>query len=154
MNETQLTIVGNLTADAEVRFTPSGKAVANFTVASTPRTYNKQSGQWEDQEALFQRCQAWNQLAENVSETLTKGMRVVVTGKLRARKFQTQQGETRTAVDLVVDEVGPSLRYATAQVRKVDRSGPVPTGGSPDPWGQPPPVPAGAGGGSAEDPPF
>lgn len=152
MNETVITIVGNLVADAEVRFTPSGKAVANFTVASTPRTYNKQSGQWEDQEALFQRCQAWNQLAENVAETLTKGMRVVVTGKLRARKFQTQQGETRTAVDLVVDEVGPSLRYATAEVRKVDRSGPTPAAS--DPWGQPPPAPAGAGGGQAEDAPF
>lgn len=132
MNETVLTIAGNLTADAEVRFTTSGKAVANFTVASTPRQYDKATGQWQDQEPLFQRCQAWNQLAENVAETLTRGMRVVVTGRLRARKFQDQQGNNRTAWDLVVDEVGPSLRYATAQVRKVDRSGPVPAGG--DPW--------------------
>lgn len=151
MNETVITIVGNLTADVEVRFTPSGKAVANFTVASTPRQFDKASGQYQDQEPLFQRCQVWNQYAENVSETLTKGMRVVVTGKLRARKFQDQQGNNRTAVDLVVDEVGPCLRYCTAEVRKVDRSGPVPSGS--DPWSQPP-VAAGAGGGQAEDAPF
>ena len=116
--ETVITVIGNLTADPELRFTPSGAAVANFTVASTPRTLDKQSGEWKDGEALFMRCNIWRQPAENVAETLTRGMRVMVTGRLRQRSFETREGEKRTVVELEVDEVGPSLRYAKAAVTK------------------------------------
>ncbi len=119
--ETVITVIGNLTADPELRFTPSGAAVANFTVASTPRTLDKQSGEWKDGEALFMRCNIWRQPAENVAETLTRGMRVMVTGRLRQRSFETREGEKRTVVELEVDEVGPSLRYATAKVNKTSR---------------------------------
>jgi single-strand DNA-binding protein len=121
--ETVLTIVGNLTADAELRFTPSGAAVASFTVASTPRTLDRQSGEWKDGEPLFMRCSAWRDLAENVGESLTRGMRVIVTGRLRQRSFEAREGEKRTVVELEVDEVGPSLRYATAVVTKAARNG-------------------------------
>lgn len=121
--ETVITVVGNLTADPELRFTPSGAAVANFTVASTPRTFDRQSGEWKDGEALFLRCNIWRQAAENVAETLTRGMRVVVQGRLRQRSFETREGEKRTVYELEVDEVGPSLRYATAKVNRVNRGG-------------------------------
>ena len=119
--ETVITVVGNLTADPELRFTPSGAAVANFTVASTPRTFDRQSGEWKDGDALFMRCNVWRQAAENVAETLTRGMRVMVSGRLRQRSFETREGEKRTVVELEVDEVGPSLRYASAKVTKTQR---------------------------------
>ena len=111
--DTTLTIVGNLTADPELRFTSTGTAVANFVVASTPRTFDRSTGQWIDGEALFLRCTAWQQLAEHTAESLTKGMRVIVAGRLRQRSFQTREGERRSVIELDVDEVGPSLRYAT-----------------------------------------
>lgn len=120
--ETTITVTGNLTADPELRFTQSGAAVVSFTVASTPRMFDKNSGEWKDGEALFLRCNAWRQLAENVSESLTKGSRVLVTGRLRQRSFDTKEGEKRTVVELEAEEVGPSLRYATAKISKVDRS--------------------------------
>ncbi len=120
--ETTLTLAGNLTADPELRFTPSGVAVANFTVASTPRTFDRQSGQWADGDALFLRCTAWRQLAEHTAESLTKGTRVIVTGRLRQRTFTTDD-ELRTVLELDVDELGPSLRYATATVTKTTRAG-------------------------------
>jgi single-strand DNA-binding protein len=146
--ETVITVVGNLTADPELRFTPSGAAVANFTVASTPRTFDRQSGEWKDGDALFMRCNVWRQAAENVAETLTRGMRVMVSGRLRQRSFETREGEKRTVVELEVDEVGPSLRYATAKVNKVSRgSGGGGYGGGSgggghvdDPWGSAPPA--------------
>ena len=160
--ETVITVVGNLTADPELRFTPSGAAVANFTVASTPRTFDRQSGEWKDGDALFMRCNVWRQAAENVAESLTRGMRVMVSGRLRQRSFETREGEKRTVVELEVDEVGPSLRYATAKVNKVSRGsggggygggGSGGGGGGPadDPWGSAPPA------GSApvdDEPPF
>ena len=121
--ETVITIVGNLTADPELRFTPSGAAVANFTVASTPRTFNRQTSQWEDGEALFLRCAVWREAAENVAESLTRGARVVAQGRLKQRSFETKEGERRTVVEMDVDEIGPSLRYATAQLRKTTRGG-------------------------------
>lgn len=120
--ETIITVVGNLTNDPELRYTPSGAAVANFTVASTPRTFDKQSGEWKDGEALFLRCNIWRQAAENVAETLTKGARVIAQGRLVQRSFDTKEGERRTVMELEVDEIGPSLRYATAKVNKVSRS--------------------------------
>jgi single-strand DNA-binding protein len=121
--ETTITVVGNLTADPELRFTPSGAAVASFTVASTPRTLAKASGEWKDGEALFMRCSIWRQAAENVAESLTRGARVVVTGRLKQRSYETREGEKRTVVELDVEEVGPSLKYATAKVARVQRSG-------------------------------
>ena len=121
--ETVITVVGNLTADPELRFLPSGAAVANFTVASTPRTFDKQSGEWKDGDALFLSCSVWRQAAENVAETLHKGMRVIVQGRLRQRSYETQQGERRTVVELEVDEIGPSLRYATAAVTRTTGGG-------------------------------
>ncbi|MCA1196276.1 single-stranded DNA-binding protein [Saccharopolyspora sp. 6V] len=133
--ETPTTIVGNLTADPELRYTQSGTPVTNFTVASTPRTFDRETGQWTDGEALFLRCTLWRQPAENVSETLTRGARVLVQGRLRQRSFQTKEGEKRTTIELDVDEIGPSLRFATAAVTKASRStnGFSPTG-SDDPW--------------------
>jgi single-strand DNA-binding protein len=122
-NETITTIVGNLTADPELRFTPAGHAVANFTVASTPRTFDRQSGEWKDGDALFMRCTIWRDAAEHVGESLTRGDRVVVQGRLRQRSFETRDGDKRTVVELDVDEVGPSLRYATAKVTKAHRAG-------------------------------
>ena len=121
--ETVITVVGNLTDDPELRFTPSGAAVASFTVASTPRTFDKNSNEWKDGDALFLRCSIWRQAAENVAESLTKGMRVVVQGRLRQRSYETREGEKRTVVELDVEEVGPSLKYATAKVTKSARGG-------------------------------
>ena len=118
-----ITVVGNIVADPELRFTPSGAPVANFRVASTPRRFNSQTNQWEDGEAMFLTCNVWRQAAENVAESLTKGMRIVVTGRLKARSFQTREGENRTVFEIDVDEVGPSLRYATAQVNRNPREG-------------------------------
>ncbi|MGH3326833.1 MAG: single-stranded DNA-binding protein, partial [Streptomycetales bacterium] len=128
--ETVITVVGNLTDDPELRFTPSGAAVANFTVASTPRFYDRQSAEWRDGDALFLRCSVWRQSAENVAESLQRGMRVVVQGRLRQRSFETREGEKRTVVELEADEVGPSLRYATAKVTKTSRGGGGSGGGS------------------------
>lgn len=145
MTETMITVVGNLTAAPELRFTASGHAVANFTIASTPRQFDKQAGEWKDLEALFQRCQVWFQQAENVTETLGKGTRVVAYGRLRSRTFQNNQGQNRTVTEVHVDEIGPALRYATAAVSKAGRSQPAPeaTGGdfgaSPAPAGTPEP---------------
>jgi single-strand DNA-binding protein len=121
--ETVITIIGNLVDDPELRFTPSGAAVANFRIASTPRTFDRQSGEWRDGETLFLSCSVWRQAAENVAESLQKGMRVVVQGRLKQRSFETREGEKRTVFELDVDEVGPSLRSATAKVTKTTRSG-------------------------------
>jgi single-strand DNA-binding protein len=119
--ETIITVVGNLTADPELRFTPSGAAVASFTVASTPRTFDRQTNEWKDGEALFLRCSIWRQAAENVAESLTRGMRVVVQGRLQQRSYETREGEKRTVIEMQVDEIGPSLRYATAKVNRTSR---------------------------------
>lgn len=121
--ETTLTVVGNLTADPELRYTPSGAAVANFTVASTPRTFDRQTGEWKDGEPLFLRCNLWRKPAEHAVETLTRGMRVIVTGRLRQRSYETREGDKRIVIQLEVDEIGPSLRYATANVRKAGNGG-------------------------------
>ena len=121
--DTPITVVGNLVADPELRYTPSGSAVANFRVASTPRRYDSQSGQWVDGEALFLTCNVWRQAAENVANSLTKGDRVIVQGRLRQRSYDTREGEKRTVYEIEVDEVGPSLRYATSQVTKTPRQG-------------------------------
>jgi len=169
--ETVITVVGNLTDDPELKFTPSGAAVANFTVASTARTFDKQTNEWKDGDALFLRCAAWRQLAENVAESLQKGQRVVVTGALRVRQFERQDGSKGTSVEMNVDEVGPSLRFATAKVTKANRSGGdfggnsggqsganKPAAGN-NPWSTQPAAPQGGadawgGGGSTEEPPF
>ena len=119
--ETIITVVGNITADPELRFTPSGAAVASFTVASTPRTFDRQTNEWKDGEALFLRCSIWRQAAENVAESLTRGMRVIVSGRLQQRSYETREGEKRTVIEMQVDEVGPSLRYATAKVNRTQR---------------------------------
>ncbi len=172
--DTTITVVGNLTADPELRFTPSGAAVANFTVASTPRIYDRQSGEWKDGEALFLRCNIWREAAENVAESLTRGSRVIVTGRLKQRSFETREGEKRTVFEVEVDEIGPSLRYATAKVNKASRSGgggggfgsgsrqaQVPSASAPaeasggsgdDPWGSAPA--SGSFGGGDDEPPF
>ena len=121
--ETTITVIGNLTNDPELRFTPSGSAVANFTVASTPRTFDRQSNEWKDGETLFLRASIWREAAENVAETLTKGMRVIITGRLKSRSYETKEGEKRTVIELEVDEIGPSLRYANAKVQRTARSG-------------------------------
>ena len=121
--DTIITIVGNLTADPEMRFTPSGAAVASFTVASTPRTFDRQAGEWKDGQTLFMRCSIWRDAAENVAESLTKGTRVIVQGRLVQRSFTTREGENRTVVEMQVDEIGPSLRYAKAQVTRQPRGG-------------------------------
>ena len=120
--DTPITLVGNIASDVELRFTPSGSPVANFRVASTPRTYNKQTSQWEDGEAMFLTCNVWRQAAENASQSLAKGMRVIVQGRLKARTFQNREGENRTVFEIDVDEVGPSLTFATATVNRVDRN--------------------------------
>jgi single-strand DNA-binding protein len=155
--ETLITVVGNLTDDPELRFTPSGAAVANFRVASTPRTFNRQTNAWEDGDPLFLSCSVWRQAAENVAESLHRGARVVVTGRLKQRSYETREGEKRTVFELDVDEIGPSLRYATAKVTKTQRSGggfstaQQPTGGS-DPWATAPAQNQGGGGQAAADP--
>jgi single-strand DNA-binding protein len=173
--DTTITVVGNLTADPELRFTPSGAAVANFTVASTPRIFDRQSSEWKDGDALFLRCNIWREAAENVAESLTRGARVIVTGRLKQRSFETREGEKRTVFEVEVDEIGPSLRYATAKVNKASRSGgggggggfsgggggggsrpapaQQPSGGSgDDPWGSAPASGSFAGG--DDEPPF
>src|SRR6476469_6865475 len=154
--ETTITVIGNLTADPEIRFTTTGAAVANFTVASTPRSFDKNTGEWKDGDALFLRCSLWRQPAENVAETLTRGSRVIVTGRLTQRSYETREGEKRTVVELAVEEIGPSLRYATAQVNKATRPD---AGGSrqnapaaDDPWGSGPAAAPAAG--STDEPPF
>src|SRR3982751_6307748 len=121
--ETLITVVGNLTADPELRFTPSGAAVASFTIASTPRTFDKNSNEWKDGEALFLRCSIWRQAAENVAESLQRGMRVVVHGRLKARSYETREGEKRTVFEIDVEEIGPSLKFATAKVNRTSRQG-------------------------------
>ncbi|WP_433875432.1 single-stranded DNA-binding protein [Sinomonas atrocyanea] len=121
--ETTITVIGNLTNDPELRFTPSGSAVANFTVASTPRTFDRQANEWKDGETLFLRASIWREAAENVAESLTKGMRVIVSGRLKSRSYETKEGEKRTVIELEVDEIGPSLRYASAKVNRTQRSG-------------------------------
>jgi single-strand DNA-binding protein len=165
--ETVITVIGNLTNDPELRFTPSGAAVASFTVASTPRMLDKATNEWKDGDALFLRCSIWRQAAENVAESLQRGARVVVTGRLKQRSFETKEGEKRTVVELDVDEVGPSLKYATAKITKASRgSGGGGYGnGSPqgassgasatsdDPWASAP-AGAGGGGGWSDEPPF
>ncbi|MGH3448844.1 MAG: single-stranded DNA-binding protein [Nocardioidaceae bacterium] len=128
--DTIITVVGNLTDDPDLRFTPSGAAVANFTVASTPRFFDKQTSEWRDGDALFLRCSIWRQAAENVAESLQRGSRVVVQGRLKQRSFETREGEKRTVVEMDADEIGPSLRYATAKVTKTSRSGASGSGGS------------------------
>lgn len=137
--DTTITIVGNLTGDPELRFTPSGAAVANFTVASTPRAFDRNANEWKDGETLFMRCSIWREAAENVAESLHRGTRVVVTGRLKSRSYETKEGEKRTVIELEVDEVGPSLRYASAKVTKTQRGGQGGDfgggfGGSNDPW--------------------
>jgi single-strand DNA-binding protein len=116
--ETTITLVGNLTADPELRFTPSGAAVANFTVASTPRTFDRNTNEWRDGEAMFLNCAVWRQAAENVAESLQKGMRVIVQGRLKSRSYETREGEKRTVFEVDVDEIGPALKYATARVSR------------------------------------
>ena len=172
--DTTITVVGNLTADPELRFTPSGAAVANFTVASTPRILDRQTSEWKDGEALFLRCSIWREAAENVAESLTRGSRVIVTGRLKQRSYETREGEKRTVVEVEVEEIGPSLKYATAKVNKASRGGgggggggfgggapgAAPGGGqrgpaaepAEDPWGSAPA--SGSFGGNEDEPPF
>ncbi|KAJ8143163.1 hypothetical protein OY671_003702 [Metschnikowia pulcherrima] len=121
--DTVITVIGNLTGDPESRFTPSGAAVANFTVASTPRTFDRQSNEWKDGDTSFMRCSIWREAAENVAESSTKGMRVIVQGRLVQRSYETREGEKRTVVESQVDEIGPSSRYASAKVTRAQRSG-------------------------------
>jgi single-strand DNA-binding protein len=170
--ETTITLIGNLTSDPELRFTPSGSAVANFTVASTPRTFDRQSNEWKDGETLYLRAAVWREAAENVAESLTKGMRVIVTGRLKSRSYETKEGEKRTVIELEVDEIGPSLRYANAKVNRTQRSaqegqgaggfgnqgnsGPRQSAPQEDPWATPQ-TSSGAGGwgnGPDSEPPF
>jgi single-strand DNA-binding protein len=158
--DTIITVVGNLTDDPELRFTPSGAAVANFTVASTPRSFNRQTNAWEDGDTLFMRCSVWRQAAENVAESLVRGTRVVVTGRLKQRSYETREGERRTVVEMEVDEIGPSLRYATAKVQKTQRSG-APAGGGAaaapaagDPWATSAPAGDPWAGDTSDEPPF
>lgn len=136
--DTVITVIGNLTSDPELRFTPSGAAVCNFVVASTPRKFDKAAGEWKDGEALFMRCNIWRQAAENVAETLTRGARVIVTGRLVQRSYETREGEKRSVVELEAEEIGPSLKYATAKVNKVGRSSGDTSGGSEDAWASSP----------------
>lgn len=121
--DTNITVVGNLVAEPELRFTPSGAAVANFRVASTPRFFDKNTNEWKDGDSLFLSCSVWRQYAENVAESLQKGMRVIVTGRLKQRSYETPQGEKRTIFEVEVDEVGPALRNATAKVNRIMRDG-------------------------------
>jgi len=152
--DTTLTVAGNLTADPDLRYTQTGIAVAAFTVAASRRTYGQDSGQWKDGETLFLRCSVWRELAEHAAESLRKGMRVVVTGRLRQREYETTEGDKRTVYEVDADDVGPSLRWATAKVAKATRDrAPHPAGAAADPWTAPQPASAGAGGGGAE-PPF
>jgi single-strand DNA-binding protein len=160
-----ITVIGNLTDDPELRFTPSGAAVAKFRVASTPRFLDKQTNEWKDGEPLFLTCNVWRQAAENVAESLQRGARVIVSGRLRQRSYETREGEKRTVMELEVDEIGPSLKYATAKVQKMSRSsgsgGGFGSGGgnggggsSDDPWASAVPAGGGSGSGYDEEPPF
>lgn len=130
MNETIITIVGNLTADPELRYTQSGAPVASFTIASTPRTFDRAANEWKDGEALFLRCSAWRELAENAAGSLSKGMRVVAQGRLQQRSYQDREGNSRVSIELTIEEIGPSLRYATASVVRAERSGGGRSGGA------------------------
>ncbi|MFI9537275.1 single-stranded DNA-binding protein [Nocardia fusca] len=175
--DTVITVIGNLTADPELRFTPAGAAVANFIVASTPRIFDRNTNEWKDGEALFLRCNIWREAAENVAESLTRGSRVIVSGRLKQRSFETREGEKRTVVELEVDEVGPSLRYATAKVNKTSRGGGgggfgsnsggggnynagnggggrSEQGAADDPWGSAPAAGSFGGGRMDDEPPF
>jgi single-strand DNA-binding protein len=170
--DTNITVVGNLTDDPELRFTPSGAAVAKFRVASTPRFMDRTTNEWKDGEPLFLACTVWRQAAENVAESLVRGSRVIVSGRLKQRSYETREGEKRTVIELEVDEIGPSLRYATAKVQKMSRSssggggfGSSGGGGggggggfADDPWASATPANAGSGGGSSssfdDEPPF
>lgn len=163
MNENTMTIVGNLTDDPELRFTASGLAAAGFTVASTPRRFDRDAGEWRDGDTLFLRCSAWRELGEHCADSLSKGMRVVVTGRLRQSSWETADGEKRTSLQLDVDELGPSLRWATTQVTKTTSSNRTQTSGERSPWEVPPSqsqttdqVPAAepATAGAASQPPF
>ncbi|MEZ5117458.1 MAG: single-stranded DNA-binding protein [Candidatus Nanopelagicales bacterium] len=158
-----VTIVGNLTNDPELRFTPSGAAVASFTVASSSRYLDKQSNEWKDSDPVFMRCSVWRQYAENVAESLTKGTRVIVSGRLKQRSYETREGEKRTVMELEVDDVGPALRYATAKVTKAQRGGGGGFGGgdsggsggsSDDPWAGGGSGSWGGSGGATDEPPF
>jgi single-strand DNA-binding protein len=163
--ETIITVVGNLTADPELRFTPNGAAVANFTIAATPRTFDRTSNEWKDGEALFLRCSLWKQAGENVAESLTRGTRVIAQGRLKQRSYETREGEKRTVIELEVDEIGPSLKYATAKVMRAQRFGASgggsqqqssssqSSGGNDDPWGTPAPS-GGWGSAPSDEPPF
>jgi single-strand DNA-binding protein len=172
--DTTITVIGNLTDDPELRFTPSGAAVAKFRVASTPRFMDKQTNEWKDGEPLFLSCTVWRQAAEHVAESLQRGARVIVSGRLKQRSYETREGEKRTVIELEVDEIGPSLRYATAKVQKMSRSGGggggfgsgggggqgVGGGNFDDPWATAAPASAGSGSGSGggkqfdDEPPF
>lgn len=159
--ETQITVIGNLTADPELRFTPAGAAVANFTIASTPREFDRQASEWKDGEALFLRCSVWREAAENVAESLTKGTRVIVQGRLRSRSYDTKEGERRTVMELEVDEIGPSLRFASAKVTRTQRgngegaAGRTNQGGGSGGWNSPPAAGGGWGNPPAQqEPPF
>lgn len=164
--ETTITVIGNLVADPELRFTPSGSAVSNFTIASTPRTFDRNSNEWKDGEALFLRCSAWRELGENVAESLAKGMRVIASGRLKQRSYETKEGEKRTIIELDVDEIGPSLKYATAKVTRSTKGqqGGQQGGGQAgsregaygeDPWATPAASSAGGwGNGPDSEPPF
>ena len=134
--ETIITVVGNTTADAELRYTQAGKPVANLTIASTPRHFDRQANEWKDGEALFLRATIWGEFAEHVAGSITKGMRVIAQGRLRQRSYQDREGQTRTAIELEVDEIGPSLRYATAQVTRAAHQGSAPAANTPqvDTW--------------------
>ncbi len=149
--ETVITVVGNLTADPELRYTQSGRAVANFTIASTPRNFDRNSNEWKDGEALFLRASCWAEFAEHVASSLTKGMRVMAQGRLVQRNYQDREGNNRTAIELQVDEIGPSLRYATASVTRAagGTQGGGSRGAADDAWGAPSAPAAGAAGGSA-----
>lgn len=161
--DTQITIVGNLVEDPNLRFTSSGQAVASFRIASTPRSFDKQANEWKDGESLFLTCNVWRQAAENCAESLQRGMRVIVQGRLKQRSYETREGEKRTVFEVEVDEVGPSLRNATAKVNKTQRSGgasggfgggasaPAHPGGPNDPWATSAPA---AGGSCDDNPPF
>lgn len=137
-NDTVITVIGNLTADPELRFTQNGVAVANFTIASTPRTYDRASNEWKDGEPLFLRASVWREFAEHVAGSLTKGARVIATGRLRQRSYETKEGEKRTSIELEIDEIGPSLRYATASItRAAGGSGSGGSGSGSNDWSQP-----------------
>lgn len=162
--ETPITVIGNLTSDPEIRFNPSGSAVANFTIASTPRTLDRQSNEWKDGETLFLRASIWREAAENVAESLTKGMRVIAQGRLKSRTYDTKEGEKRTVMELEIDEIGPSLRYANAKVNRTQRNGNAPgqqqsNQGQQQPWGNQqqqsqPPANQWGNGGADNEPPF